>query len=218
MTLVERASAGSAGEERALVRGLLAGDETAFDRFAADYFPPLYRFALRRLGDVDVTRDIVQSTLCKAIAKLGTFRGEAALSTWLCACCLHEIASHFRRSARAGTEVELNDEMLAADLGTGSPPDAGPERELLARETAELVHAALDLLPPRHGRALEWKYIERLSVDEIAARLEIGPKAAESVLSRARVNFREAYRRLATSGLGAIAGSAPAARRGMSES
>ncbi|MFN7942477.1 MAG: RNA polymerase sigma factor [Thermoanaerobaculia bacterium] len=200
------------------MRGLLAGEESAFERFAADYFPPLYRFALRRLGDVDVTRDIVQSTLCKAIAKLATFRGEAALSTWLCACCLHEIAAHFRRRGRAGTQVELSEETLATELDLGSPPGAGPEQELLARETAELVHAALDLLPPRHGRALEWKYIERLSVDEIAARLEIGPKAAESVLSRARVSFREIYRRLAASGRRAVAGSVPVTPRRMSES
>ena len=192
-----------AREERSLVDRMLAGDEAAFERFVAEYVPALYRFAGRRLGDREMTRDIVQSTLCKAIAKLAGFRGEAGLATWLCACCRNEIADLYRRRGRAGTEVELADETVEARLPGLAPPAAGPEQALLERESGELVHAVLDQLPPRYGRALEWKYLERLSVDEIGARLEIGTKAAESLLSRARAAFREGYLRLA-------AGAAPA--------
>ncbi len=51
----------------------------------------------------------------------------------------------------------------------------------------------LDYLPDRYGDALEWKYIQELSVQEIAARLKVSPKAAESLLSRAREAFRDAF-------------------------
>ena len=68
-----------------------------------------------------------------------------------------------------------------------------PDEVLRRKEVARLVHRALDHLPRRYGRALEWKYVEGLSVKEIAVRLEIGPKAAESVLSRARVAFRDGF-------------------------
>jgi len=181
--------------EAELVRGMLAGSEAAFDRFAAEYVPPLWRFAVRRLGDRELTGDIVQSTTVKAIAKLDQFRGDSALATWLCAICSREIADHFRRRARAGTEVELDESRLAE----GSARDVAapePEDELLARERDQLVHEALDALPPRYARALEWMYIERVPVREIAERLEIGPKAAESLLTRSRDAFRYVYRRL----------------------
>lgn len=182
--------------EAELVREMLAGSEAAFDRFAAEYVPPLWRFAIRRLGDRDLTGDIVQSTTVKAIAKLDQFRGDSALATWLCAICSREIADHFRRRARVGTEVEL-DERSLSDGGAGADTPPGPELELLGRERDELVHEALDALPPRYARALEWMYLERVPVREIAERLEIGPKAAESLLTRSRDAFRYVYRRLA---------------------
>jgi RNA polymerase sigma-70 factor (ECF subfamily) len=181
--------------EAELVREMLAGSEAAFDRFAAEYVPPLWRFAIRRLGDRELTGDIVQSTTVKAIAKLDQFRGDSALATWLCAICTREIADHFRRRARAGTEVELDEGVLADGGGSGSPVSE-PEVELLSRERDDLVHEALDALPPRYARALEWMYLERVPVREIAERLEIGPKAAESLLTRARDAFRYVYRRL----------------------
>jgi RNA polymerase sigma-70 factor (ECF subfamily) len=181
--------------EAELVREMLAGSEAAFDRFAAEHVPPLWRFAVRRLGDRELTGDIVQSTTVKAIAKLDQFRGDSALATWLCAICSREIADHFRRRARAGTEVELDENSLTGSEATaGSVPE--PEVELLARERDQLVHEALDALPPRYARALEWMYLERLPVREIAERLEIGPKAAESLLTRSRDAFRYVYRRL----------------------
>jgi RNA polymerase sigma-70 factor (ECF subfamily) len=52
-------------------------------------------------------------------------------------------------------------------------------------------------LPQRYGDVLEWKYIDGLEVAEIARRLEVGPKAAESVLGRARAAFRDALLELA---------------------
>jgi RNA polymerase sigma-70 factor (ECF subfamily) len=183
--------------DRILVKRLLAGDEAAFDEFADHYIPALHRFAMVRLrGDLDLSRDIVQGTLCKAIAKLGTFRGEAALMTWLCACCRNEIAAHFRRRQRAGIEIDFE---ACEEVDAGAMTDlgpAGPEVDLLRKETASLVHLALDSLPPRYGKALEWKYIEALSVVEIAERLGLGPKAAESLLTRARVAFKEEHHRL----------------------
>ena len=67
-------------EEKALVERMLAGDEAAMEEFADGYFPGLYRFALARLGgDTELAREIVQTTVCKALAKLETFRGEAPL-------------------------------------------------------------------------------------------------------------------------------------------
>ena len=169
-------------QERELVTRLRAGDESAFETFAEHYIAGLYRFALRRLdNDRELTREIVQSTVCKVIEKLDTYRAEAPLFTWLCACCRNEIAAHFRRAGRRPREVTL-----VADVASEEPdPDS-----------TELVHAALDLLPPTYARAMEWRYLDGLDVPAVAQRLGLSYKAAESLLSRARTAFREAYEQL----------------------
>jgi len=182
--------------ERHLVRRMVAGDSDAFEEFSDDYYSPLYRFALRRLdGDRDLTLEIVQSTLCKAIAKLSTFRGEAALMTWLCACCRNEIAAHFRWKERAPRQLDDLEDNSPADVSVTCAPEEGPAESLLRNELAERVHDVLDQLPPHYGRALEWKYLENRPVDEIANQLGMHLKAAESLLTRARQSFRIAYGR-----------------------
>jgi RNA polymerase sigma-70 factor (ECF subfamily) len=180
--------------ERALVDRMLDGDEAAFREFCDDYIPPLYRFARWRLsGDIDMAREVVQATVCKAIANLAAFRGEAALSTWLAACCRNEIGALYRRGPRSGREVSLEEDPFRQPV---APASDGPEHSLLRQESAQLVHRTLDELPPRYGRVLEWKYLEDLPVAEIARRLQIGTKAAESLLTRAREAFRRGYARL----------------------
>ncbi len=182
--------------ERRLVARMLAGDRAAMERFADDYFPPLYRFAVARLdGDRELARDLVQTTVVKALDKLASFRGESSLATWLCACCRNEVLMHFRRRRSRPPALELDAESgPAAELVDAR--QEGPEGDLHRRQEAQLVHAALDELPPRYAQALEWKYLERQPVEEIARRLSLGAKAAESLLTRARRAFRAGYENL----------------------
>jgi RNA polymerase sigma-70 factor (ECF subfamily) len=189
--------------ERDLIRRMLAADERAFTEFFDGFFPGLFRFALARMGrDEDAAEEVVQATLAAAIPKLGTFRGEAALFTWLCTFCRHEMSAYYRRTGRdraAVTLAEDDPEVSAALESLSAISDTGPEAALRRDETARLVHVLLDRLPPRYAAALEWKYIDGLSVDEIAARLELTSKAAESMLTRAREAFREGFATLARS-------------------
>jgi len=178
---------------------MLKGEERAFDAFFEGNFSGLYRFALTRLDrDEDAAEEVAQATICKAIAKLHTYRGEAALFTWLCTFCRYEISAYFRKhktEARSVDLVEDAPEVRAALESLGAGFD-GPETMLNRRELGRLVQVALDQLPPHYGNALEWKYLEELSVKEIAARLELSPKAAESLLTRAREAFRDGFRTL----------------------
>ena len=184
------------GGDRELVRRMLAGEEEAFTAFFDGHFPRLYRFALRRMGeDADAAEDVAQSALCKAIAQLRTYRGEAALFTWLCTFCRHEISAYYRRGPARRPErlIEDSPEIRAALDSLSAALDQGPEGALYRKEIARLVQVTLDTLPASYGDALEWKYILGLPVLEVASRLGIGLKAAESLLFRAREAFREAF-------------------------
>ncbi len=177
--------------DRHLVRRLLKGDEAAFDHFAENFIPRVHRFVLRRLGgQSDPAVDIAQAALAKAMAKLDTWRGEATLLTWLCSICRNEIAAHFRRLSSRPEEVEWSQIEHQSPLISPRPT---PEDEFDRNETRQRVHEALEGLPENQAAALQWKYLEGRSVAEIARRLGLSEKAAESLLSRGRVKFRTIY-------------------------
>ncbi len=182
------------GSEREMVRRILGGDEGAFDEFFADYFPRLLRFAVLRVRDQDAAEDIVQDSLIAAVRNLGSWRGEAALFTWLCTICRREISAWEKRtSRRVIVSIADDDPGLRAALDSiGAAADA-PDAALGREDIGRIVQLVLDHLPPRYSRALEWKYLEELSVDEIAGRMQCTPKAAESLLTRARDSFRDAF-------------------------
>lgn len=192
-----------AEHDRALVKRLIKGDEYAFEEFFDTYFPRLYRFALARLGgDEGAAEEVAQATLCKVIGKLTTYRGEAALFTWLCTFCRHEISAFCRQRQLEPSRVAFVEEVpeIRAALESLMVTDAAdPEGIVRRREIAHFVQVTLDHLPPRYGDALEWKYIHGLSVKEIAEILGVGSKAAESLLSRARAAFRDGFAALGES-------------------
>ena len=79
--------------DRALVARMGAGDQRAFDEFFHSSAPRLAAFAARRSGlDAASVEDVVQNTLVKAVRNLASYRGEAALFTWLTEICRHELA------------------------------------------------------------------------------------------------------------------------------
>jgi RNA polymerase sigma-70 factor (ECF subfamily) len=186
--------------DTALVRRLLAGEEAAFRQFFDSHFARLYRFALRRTGgDHDAAEEIAQKTLIAAMRKLHTFRGEAALLTWVCAICRREISAWRLARGRqsqmvvSGDAPEVRSQLASLVTVAREQPDALFDRG----ETARLVQVALDLLPGSYSEVLEWKYIYGLTVAEISERRRTGPKAVESLLGRARRSFRQVFSVLA---------------------
>lgn len=184
-------------DDQRLVQRMVAGEQRAFDDFFNRFFDRLYRFALTRVGqDTYTAEDVVQQTLIRAMQKIGLYRGEAALFTWLCQICRNMIADTFRAKDQIKGEVvpfEDNDEIRAALESLSALPANDPQQNLVGDQIYRLVHAVLDHLPGRYGTVLELKYIQGLSVKEIAVAMEIGPKAVESLLARARVAFKDGF-------------------------
>ena len=184
-------------DDKKLVKQLLGGDERAFDRFFDENYARLYRFALARLADdPDAAREVAQITLSKAVRKLHTYKGEAALFTWLCSICRNATSDWLARQGRYRDHIVLTEdfaEVRAAVESLQEPDRLGPEKQFRRIELVRLIQVALDNLPANYGDALEWKYIEGHTVQEIAERLGIGREAAQSLLARARRAFADVY-------------------------
>jgi RNA polymerase sigma-70 factor (ECF subfamily) len=179
--------------DRDLIRRMQSGDQAAFDEFFDAYFPRLYRFALARVREEAAAEDIAQAVIVLAIRKANTWRGDAAIFTWLCTLCRHEVSAYCRRNQHP--EVTVLDDMpeVRARLEALAARGDDPQRILERQDLARLVQLTLDYLPARYGDVLEWKYIQGQSMREIAERLQTTTKAVESMLTRARVAFRDGF-------------------------
>jgi RNA polymerase sigma-70 factor (ECF subfamily) len=175
-----------------------AGEQPAFDAFFEAYAPRVAAFVSRRSSlDPAGVEDMVQASLIKAIRNLDSFRGEASLFTWLCAICRHELASLHRKMGRqpvhesADGNSEIRDRLLELRV----PADLEPPNELELEAHRAAVAKTLNSLPQRHARVLEWKYGDGFSVEEIAGMLGLTPIAVQSLLARARKEFKDVWLR-----------------------
>ncbi len=181
--------------DRELVHALLRGQRQAFDRFFNDYFPRLYRFVLPRIeGDSAAAEDLCQHVLTRAIRALATYRAEASLFTWLCQIARNELSRYWERRRHEDANVlhvEDDADIRAMLESVAAPESEQPDSQRLRSEVARLIHVALDHLPQHYASALELKYIDGLSVQEVAERLAQTVTATQSVLARARGALRD---------------------------
>lgn len=183
-------------QDRALARDVAAGDRAAFDDFFKEYFPRLFRFTLTRVGnDPTLAEEVVQRTMCIVVRKMSSYRGEALLFTWLCQICRNEMIAVYRQNGeRYRDDLPIEDHpAVQAALESLGADEFRPETVQRKDEIARFVHATLQHLPARYARALEMKYVQGNSVQEIALELELSEKAAESLLTRARKAFKEGF-------------------------
>jgi RNA polymerase sigma-70 factor, ECF subfamily len=185
-------------DDRKLVARMRSGEQAAFDAFFAAYAQRLAAFVARRSRlDPAGVEDMVQNSLIKAIRHLESFRGEAALFTWLCEICRHELASQHRKAARQPIHESADADGLTRDalLELRAPSDYEPPNELELAAHRGAVAKTLNVLPERYARVLEWKYGDGFSVEEIARMLGLTTIAAQSLLARARKEFKEHWPR-----------------------
>lgn len=185
--------------DRGLARQIATGDVEAFDAFFEEYFPRLFRFVMARTdGNEDLSEEVVQRTMCRVIDKMGSYRGEALLFSWLCQICRNELATVLQKySIEFSNTVPFEDipEIRAALESIAADPNC-PDNRFSAIELGRIVRVTLAHIPINYATALELKYLRGYSVVEIGGELRISSKAAESVLSRARAAFKEGFRSL----------------------
>src|ERR1700730_18152325 len=142
----------------ALVARMGAGDQLAFDDFCRSSAPRLAAFAARRSGlDPASVEDIVQNTLIKAVRNLASYRGEAALFTWITEICRHELADVHRKAARRPAHFSLDEAETTAnlDLQLRAPEHQEPISALHGSAQRAEIMRVLDSLPDHYARALE---------------------------------------------------------------
>lgn len=186
-------------EELTLRNRILEGDEEAAEAFFRHNLDALYEFVHYRVGgNRALAEDVVQDTMVVALERLKAFDGRSTLHTWMCGIAKNKIRA-YRRKRRPVLVEDLLDEAdpeIDAIL-SAIEREPLPEWILEKQETQELVGATLASLPPDYREVLVDKYLDELTVNEIATRRGQGAKAAESTLHRARLAFAKVFQLLA---------------------
>lgn len=173
--------------DSALVDGLRRHDPAAVKHLTDCFLPSVWRFVYFRVnGDLHLAEDIVSESVLALIRAVADSKQEIGNPVaWLRTVAAHKVADHFRAAARVQHLIDQAQQSILVN----DEKDPAQEQEL--RERREEIRQVLDCLPEQSRLALEWKYIDKLSVKEIAERLEVTEKAAESILFRGRKEFRQ---------------------------
>jgi RNA polymerase sigma-70 factor (ECF subfamily) len=170
------------GHETRLRAAVLAGDETAWRAWYEAAAPRLRAYVHWRCPRMpDLADDVVQETWLTAVRRVRTFRPvRGSFAAWLSGIAANLIRNRLRQLRHFNQSPSASEEIY-------------PRWRSGSDETSELVARALADLPLRYEHALRAKYLDGLSVQEMAVTTGDSEKAVESLLTRARQAFRDAY-------------------------
>lgn len=196
-----------------LVHALKAGDESAFTALVERHQRSLLRVARLYLTDGHAAEEVVQDTWLAVLTGIDRFESRAAFKTWLFSILANKARTRWVRdrrnvpfSALGGDDPDAPGEP-AVDPDRFQPADhrwAGhwavpprnwarvPEEHLLARETLEVVRAAIEMLPLRQRQVIVLRDVEGWPAEEVCTVLDLTDGNQRILLHRARNHVRAA--------------------------
>ena len=176
-------------QDTADARRVAAGDASAFEGIVLRWQYRLVTLAWRFCRQRAMAEDMAQEVFLKAFRAIGSFRGEAAFSTWLISIALNTYRSRLR--AEGQPLVSLDPARYLAAAG-------GPLRELEEHQSAEALRRAVLTLPERYRDAIITFYFEEKNLAQAARILDVAEGTLKARLHRARELLR---RRCASLGI-----------------
>lgn len=168
--------------DRELIAAHLNGDRHAFDGIVERYEKRVWAVCLRMCGDPDDARDAAQDTFVTAFRSIGSFRGDALLSTWLHRIAVNASLDVLRKRGRNKSQPVEEVPEVASDA-------PGPEEEAVRSGRAAAVHAALKRLSDEHRSVIVLHDLQGLQYPEVAEALDVPVGTVKSRLHRARAEM-----------------------------
>ena len=181
-------------EDSALVAGLRAGDECAYEILIQRFEQPVYNLVSRLVDNPADAADVVQEVFLKVFRKVGGFRSESSQKTWIYRIAVNEARNQRRWFVRhRGKEIGLE----PAESSAQGPqdwlcdPGQSPYQTALDQETHALIESALSKVSPNYRAAVVLREVEGLSYEEISDVLEVSLGTVKSRILRGREALRK---------------------------
>ena len=220
MSGVPKAADPSADEAR-LAQEAAAGNGEAFAELYERYERRAYNLCYRILGSEDDAADATQEAFVGLLRRLPGLEGrDLAFGSYLFTSARNACYDLIERRRRAEPSDEIPESSIPVGGGVGGggfgfdpgDPEDDPERNVLLDARQEEIRAANSTLPERQREALALKELEELSYDEIAVIMGMNRNSVAQLISRARINLRDALR---GSALASIAAASPECERAL---
>jgi RNA polymerase sigma-70 factor (ECF subfamily) len=140
------------------------GDHTAFENLIRSYQSMIHSVTYRMTGSLADAEDLSQETFIRAFQQLGSYRGEAKFSSWLCRVAMNACLNWRQREAR---RAEIHQQWAGDALSTDPHDDSGARED----EESQRVQAALDRLPAKQRAAMILTVYEEMNHAEAARAL-----------------------------------------------
>lgn len=171
-----------------IIKEILKGDEKSLRNFYHHYQPRLLTFIKNKIANENDAEEILQDTLLATIEALRNFSFRSSLFTFICSIAMHKIIDFYRKKKIKNvvfSKIPDVEPLISTLIG----PEETFDSEILKKN----IKDAFTSIAPGYRMILKLKYEYGYSVMEIAAKLSISFKSAESQLFRARRAFATAY-------------------------
>ncbi len=172
------------------------GDADAFELLMRRCNRTLYRTARSILKDDAEAEDAVQEAYMLAYRAIGSFRGDAKLSTWLVRIVVNESIARFRKRSRRAEIIQFSgaqeQDADAQEVNVNEATPEQPEHAAMRAETRRLLERKIDALPDAFRTVFVLRALEELTVEETAETLGIAAATVRTRYFRAKGLLREA--------------------------
>lgn len=176
-------------DDRALINGIIAGDEASFRLLVEQYrdkvYSTCYGFVLNR----EDARDLAQEVFIEVLASISRFRREAKLATWIYRIAVNK-SLNFLRVKKRSSFIQSLDAKMPTGAESNNYPDTG-EPDFDTREMAAILETAIASLPENQRIAFTLNKYDELPYREIAEIMDISLSSVESLIHRAKLRLQQ---------------------------
>ena len=184
--------------DQQLLARLQSGDERALADLSDAYSSKIYQLAFRYLRNKEDAEEITQDVLFKVYRKIGAFRGDAALSSWIYRITFNTAMSRLR-TARFQRDQENDRQAASADTDESGAPRARDvadwsqmaDEGVLRSQLRRRVFKAILALPAIYRAPVMLRDIQGMSTEEASAMLKVKDQTLKSRLHRGRLILRK---------------------------
>jgi RNA polymerase sigma factor (sigma-70 family) len=177
-----------AQQDLELVDKAKAGDQASFEILMKRYHDSIFYMVLKMVHNRDDAEDLTMEAFGKAFNNISNYSADFAFSTWLFKIATNNSIDFIRKKKLMTTSLERTS---ATEDGETTPiavkdHSANPEESMVKEQRAAKIRSAIEQLSPKYRSLIELRYLDELSYEEIAAKLDLPLGTVKAQLFRAK--------------------------------
>lgn len=170
----------------ALVNKAILGDQKAFSDLMTFYWPTIECFFAMKLSSKEDVEDLSIATFTKAFDKIKSYNSSYAFSTWIQTIATNSLIDFFRKKEQKTISIDADVKNEKGNPHEIEDLDTNPELNFIQQQKNNQLFSLLEKLKPHYRELIVLRYLEELSYDEIAQKLNIPLGSVKAKLFRAR--------------------------------